>query len=117
MPQRFESARSLGVVLQQENVYIQQAEKLFGDGVVASFRVPAAAAISAADMQSDRDVFARDAGECGVIPSNRVLHFPIRIKPRVPDVFALLWIEVMRVVWRVELDVPHPLGEDRKSVV
>ena len=104
--QRLEASGALGIVFQEKGVRIERAEEFFGDGVVAAFGVPAAAAVAAANMKSASDACLAESParlRCRLRWTCRIPR-PDR-SPRCVMVFAVLRIDIVRIVRSVELDV------------
>ena len=78
--QRLEAARALGVVLEQEFIHIEHAEKFLGNDVVTALGVPAATAIAAADVDSEGDAVARNAFQAEVIAEDGIVELRVRIE-------------------------------------
>src|SRR5881409_1806499 len=70
--QGFQTPGALSVVLEQECIDIQPAEEFLSDDVVSSFGVPAAEAVSSADVKSEGEVPSWNASETRVVAFDSV---------------------------------------------
>src|ERR1700722_306658 len=68
-------------------------------------------------MQSESHAISRYALNGGVISRNCIFEFLDWIETRLAHVLLLFWVEVMRVIGSVELDVFHSLRNQPLHVV
>ena len=115
--QRFESSRALVVVFEQEPIDFERSKQFFGNSVVAAFGIPMAAVVPAAEMHAEDDAVAAGGAQASIVCPQRFIErgvwvgFEIRSNPGTP-----LWVEVIAVAWRIDLDIRHPFGRQLRQI-
>jgi hypothetical protein len=115
--QRLEGTGALIVVFEQKAIDGEFVEKTFGDGIVTPFRVPVTAVVAATEMDCESDAGVAGGREAGIVGVERGgqhlrgIDAQFLLHPRSP-----LWIEIVAVARRIDLQIGDAAGGERADV-
>src|SRR3989454_8332432 len=116
-PQRLERARACVIVFEQEAIHLQRAEEFLRDRIISALRVPLAAIVAAAQVDRQRRARAFGARETGVVRLDSLIQRRIRLNAHlILDVIPPLWIDIVAIPGRVDLNVLYSLCNKRPDL-
>src|SRR5262249_32980246 len=100
-----------------KRVHLKLPEELFCDGIVAALGIPLASIVAPAEMNGEDHTRALGALQTGIVGSNGFVKRLVGVSSNlIFDVAAPLWIDVVAVARRVDLDVMHSFIHERLNL-